>query len=111
MSQFTFAAKTPTSTTIDTQTETAVDTPAATAEGEVVGAPAGTAARTHRRGRPAGTFKPRAKTFKFSLDEWVSELLEAANTKVHLEWAWYGRTYPKTKRSHGPSQYSQYRVL
>ena len=59
--------------------------------------------KVERRGRPKGIIqKPRAKTVKLDVHETWKMLAAVADT-THPEWAWDGKTYPKTKRSHGPN--------
>ena len=59
--------------------------------------------KVERRGRPKGIpSKPKSKTVKLDVHETHKILAEVADT-THPEWDWDGKTYPKTKRSHGPN--------
>ena len=56
------------------------------------------------RGRPKGcSFASRIQTAKFDLDEGVDALTDLAANTFHPWWTWDGKSYPKTKRSHGPN--------
>ena len=57
-----------------------------------------------RRGRPKGHQIPRIKTFKLDINEGVSAFADLASKKPSPNWEWEGKSYPKTKRSHGPNQ-------
>ena len=59
-----------------------------------------------RRGRPKGSHARRIRTAKFTIAEGMDALADTADKKTHPECDWDGRSYPKTKRSHGPSQAS-----
>ena len=57
-----------------------------------------------KRGRPRGASNcTRQKTVKFSIDEGMKLMAATARTSHHPEWDWEGKSYPKTKRSHGPN--------
>ena len=53
------------------------------------------------RGRPKGIWQ-RPRAVKLDVNETWKVLAEIAET-THPEWDWDGKTYPKTKRSHGPN--------
>ena len=58
------------------------------------------------RGRPRGgkNHKPRSPTIKFSVEVGVNALIDLAQQKTdHWNISWDGKSYPKTKRSHGPN--------
>ena len=57
------------------------------------------------RGRPKGTSAPRVRTYKVDVDEGVKAFACLARAKDH-EWHWDGKSYPKTKASHGPDIFS-----
>ena len=54
------------------------------------------------RGRPKGTSVPRVRTTKFEVKFGVEAFAELCCTKYN-QWQWDGKSYPKTKRSHGPN--------
>jgi len=75
---------------------------AAPAEAAGLAEPAQVAPRG--RGRPKGCgFNHRIKTTKFSVAEGVDRMTDLASNTHHPWWAWDGKMYPKTKRSHGPN--------
>ena len=55
------------------------------------------------RGRPKGSGIPRVRTCKFDLTTGVDAMADLACRTDH-GWGWDGKSYPKTKRSHGPNQ-------
>ena len=56
-----------------------------------------------KRGRPKGISTPRVKTVKFDINEAVDAMSDLAANTFHPGWEWDGKSYPKTKRSHGPN--------
>lgn len=65
------------------------------------------AAPARGRGRPKGcSFTSRVRTVKFGLDTGVATMHPLAINADLPGWTWGGRSYPKTKRSHGPNMHS-----
>ena len=56
-----------------------------------------------KRGRPKGISTPRVKTVKFDINEAVDAMSDLAANTFHPGWEWHGKSYPKTKTSHGPN--------
>ena len=59
-----------------------------------------------KRGRPKGSYGARILTYEFSINDAVDRFTELATMGEHPEWAWDGRTYPKTNRRNGPNRES-----